>query len=313
MESTSTQLEEELNALTSAAPEKDQPPRFSIVIPAYNEAQAIGEVLEQICREPALVEAEIVVVDDGSTDGTADQVRRFPRPRLVKHMRNTGYGAALSTGVKTSSGDYVLWFDADGQHRVQDLVLVAQTMLQENLDYCIGRRDRSSFQVSDRKLGKFILSAAVRLAAGSAIHDYNSGLRGFKREVIKKYLHLLPKGFGASTTTSLILIERRYYGREVPITVQSRIGKSSVNQLRDGFQSLMLILRLFLLFKPMQFFGGSGLIFILVGAAYGFAKAFVNRQGFPVLVALVIIFGIQAVFFGFLADQISSLRREKFE
>lgn len=286
---------------------------LSIIIPAYNEASAIGTVLEALSCTPELEAAEILVVDDGSTDGTAEVVEQFYRARLVRHNTNMGYGAAISSGVKASSGRHILWFDADGQHRVEDLVAVASALTEEDLDYCIGSRSGDSYQASERKLGKFILAVAVRLAAGTTIQDFNSGLRGFKREVIKKYLHLLPKGFGASTTTSLIMVERGYFGKEVPIVVRNRIGKSSVNQLRDGLRTLMLVLRIFLLFKPMQFFGGIGLFFILIGAVYGFTKAFMNRQGFPVLAALAIIFGIQSVFFGLLADQVSSLRREKFE
>lgn len=286
---------------------------LSIIIPAYNEERAIGLVLEALCSAPELELAEILVVDDGSKDGTSDVVSQFSRARLVRHSTNMGYGAAIASGIKASSGQHIVWFDADGQHRVQDLVTVARTLVEEDLDYCIGSRSDKSYQASSRKLGKFVLAMSVRLAAGSTIQDFNSGLRGFKREVIKKYLHLLPKGFGASTTTSLIMIERGYSGKEVPIVVRNRIGKSSVNQIRDGVRTLMLVLRIFLLFKPMQFFGGLGLIFILIGAIYGFSKAFMNRQGFPVLAALVIIFGIQSVFFGLLADQVSSLRQEKFE
>jgi glycosyltransferase involved in cell wall biosynthesis len=313
MESHQKIPEDQLKPVTLMTPGKKKLTSLSIIIPAYNEEKAIGAVLDGLCSAPELESAEILVVDDGSTDATSAVVSRFHRARLVKHSTNRGYGAAISTGVNMSIGDTIVWFDADGQHRVEDLVTVARTLVEENLDYCIGSRDNNSYQASDRKLGKFILAVAVKLAAGSVIKDFNSGLRGFKREVIQKYLHLMPKGFGASTTTSLIMIERGYIGKEVQIVVRNRIGKSSVNQIRDGFRTLMLVLRIFLLFKPMQFFGGIGLFFILIGATYGFTKAFMNRQGFPVLAALVVIFGIQSVFFGLLADQISSLRREKFE
>ncbi len=287
--------------------------QLSVIIPAYNEGEAIASILEQMCKNPALKNAEIVVVDDGSSDTTCEKVQNFPRVHLVRHPNNRGYGAAISTGVKASHGRYIVWFDADGQHRIEDLVIVAQTLIQENLDYCIGARETNSFQDPSRKPGKFILKSVVRLAIGSSVKDFNSGLRGFKSEVIRKYLHLLPKGFGASTTTTLIMVERGYFGKEVPIVVQDRLGTSSVNQLRDGAKTLMLILRIFLLFKPLQFFGGIGLTFVLVGSIYGFTKALLYRQGFPVFAALIIIFGIQSIFFGLLADQISSIRREKFE
>lgn len=286
---------------------------LSIIIPAYNESQSIGAVLQALCAEPALDTAEIVVVDDGSTDDTCEQVRLFPRARLIQHRVNMGYGAAISHGVRACQGRFVIWFDADGQHQVQDLLSVARTMISENLDYCIGVREGASYQAPGRALGKLILKIAVVLAAGHAVRDFNSGLRGFKREVIKRYLHLLPRGFGASTTTTLLMIERGYLGKEVPITTRNRFGVSSVNPLSDGIKTLMLVLRIFLLFKALFFFGGIGLIFILIGAIYGIIKARIVGLGFPVFSSILIVFGIQAIFFGLLADQISALRREKFE
>lgn len=291
----------------------DEDTELSIIIPAYNEAQSIGSVLNELCAEPALDAAEILVVDDGSSDNTNEQVRLFPRVRLIQHRKNLGYGAAISQGMRACKGRYVVWFDADGQHRVQDLLAVTRTMITENLDYCIGVREEFSDQTLGRALGKRVLKLAVVMAAGQAVRDFNSGLRGFKREVIKRYLHLLPRGFGASTTTTLLMIERGYLGKEVPITARNRIGVSSVNPISDGLKTLMLVLRIFLLFKALYFFGGIGLVFILVGTIYGVAKAMTVGLGFPVLSSIMIIFGIQAIFFGLLADQISALRREKFE
>jgi glycosyltransferase involved in cell wall biosynthesis len=291
----------------------DEDTELSIIIPAYNEAQSIGSVLSELCAEPALEAAEILVVDDGSTDDTCGQVRLFPRAGLLQHRKNLGYGATISRGVRACKGRYVVWFDADGQHRVQDLLAVSRALITENLDYCIGVREESSDQTLGRALGKRVLKLAVVVAAGQGVKDFNSGLRGFKRDVIRRYLHLLPRGFGASTTTTLLMLERGYLGKEVPITVRNRVGVSSVNPISDGLKTLLLVLRIFLLFKALQFFGGIGMVFILVGTIYGVAKATTVGLGFPVLSSIMIIFGIQAIFFGLLADQLSALRREKFE
>jgi glycosyltransferase involved in cell wall biosynthesis len=287
--------------------------KLSIIIPTYNEEQGIATILEDLCGDHELMNAEIIVIDDGSTDQTCDNVLKFPNVRLLKHRKNQGYGASISTGIKASTRSHVIWCDSDGQHRAVDVSQVAHTLILDDLDYCIGARDKSSYQSTDRRLGRYALKLAVNIAAGQPVKDFNSGLRGFKRDVIRRYLHLLPKRFGASTTTTLIMIERGYLGKDVPIHVNPRIGKSTVNPILDGGRTLLLVLRIFLLFKPLLFFGIIGLGFIIFGSVYGFTRAFLSRQGFPVFAALVVIFGMQSLFFGLLADQVSALRREKFD
>lgn len=285
----------------------------SIVIPAYNECQGILATLEALCAEDALTESQLILVDDGSTDETADLVGRFERVRLVRHTMNKGYGAALTTGMHAATRDFVVWMDSDGQHRVHDLLAVARCLVEQDLDYCIGVRDATSYQDPRRVAGKWVLRQVVRLAAGRAVPDFNSGLRGFRRSVIRKYLHLLPKGFGASTTTTLIMLERNYLGGAVSICVRPRIGKSSVKQVRDGLRTLALILRIFLLFKPLHFFGAIGLVMTVAGLGYGVWTAVSEGLGFPVLGAVVLLSGLQTIFMGLIMDQIAAMRRERFE
>jgi glycosyltransferase involved in cell wall biosynthesis len=287
--------------------------KISVIIPAYNESQAIRQTLSDLCAHKELQDAEIIVVNDGSTDDTGKIVAEFPRVILIEHHANKGYGASISSAARVATQPYILWFDSDGQHRVEDLIKVARNLEEKNLDYCIGVRDENSFQEPNRKLGKRILAVAIRFIAGQPVRDYNSGLRGFKREVLVRYLHLLPKGFGASTITTVLMLERGYRGDEVLITVNKRLGKSSVRQVRDGFGTLYLLLRLFLLFKPMQFFGSMGGFMVVLGLVYGFYRALNDKLGFPVLGLVIVIFGVQTLFFGLISDQVSALRRERFE
>lgn len=285
---------------------------ISIIIPAFNEEAGIGQTLRQLTAEPRLAAAEIIVVDDGSSDRTADVVRSIPGVRLVQHPFNHGYGSAICTGVRASHGEYILWFDADGQHRVEDLLDVAEKLIGEQLEYCIGVRTDTFYRERNRAFGKWLLRRVVNFSVGRPVPDFNSGLRGFKREVIARYLHLLPKGFGASTLTTLLMVEGNHFGATVPIEVRARIGKSTVKQFRDGMRTLQIILHIVLLFKPLKFFGYTGALLILLGLVYGFAKAFINHLGFPVLASLVIMLGVQSFFFGLLCDQVSALRRERF-
>lgn len=287
----------------------------SIIIPAYNEESGIGAVLDSLSHEEALKHAEIIVVDDASTDRTSEVVGKYSNVKLVRHRINKGYGSAVVSGIKESSREYVFWFDADGQHRVVDLLEVARKMITDDLDYCIGVRTAGSYEEPSRVLGKAILRFAVKMVAKRKISDYNSGLRGFKKKIISKYLPLFPKRFGASTFTSLLMAERDYMGDEVDIVVVQRVGKSSVKIFTDGFRTLLIILRLVLLFAPLKFWGNVGMILILSGGGYGLIKMLLSeeRLGFPVFASLVILLGVQALFFGLLSDQISAARLESLE
>jgi glycosyltransferase involved in cell wall biosynthesis len=288
------------------------PTRFSIVIPAYQEAGGIAATLRELAAAvPA--DTEIILVDDGSADETAARAESVPGIRVLRHPVNRGYGAALVTGMRAARGEFVCWYDADGQHRPQDLLAVCRTLAEEGLDYCIGVRGADSHADRRRRLGKWVLGVAVRIIAGRPVADYNSGLRGFRREVVLRYAHLLPKRFGASTVSTLLMLERGYRGMEIPIVVRPRIGKSSVRQVRDGTRTLFLLLQLILLFNPLRFYGGLGLFLMTAGLIYGLYRAYAERLGFPVLGALAVILGIQILVFGLLADQISALRRERFE
>lgn len=286
--------------------------KISIIIPAFNEEEGIFQVLEQIASEECLQGAEEILVDDGSSDRTSQVAAAFPQVKIIRHPFNRGYGSAICTGARAAQGEYLLWFDSDGQHRVEDLVSVSQKLVEEQLEYCIGVRDVSSFQDNNRRFGKWLLRQAVNFSVGRPVPDFNSGLRGFRRDILLRYLHLLPKGFGASTLTTLLMIEGDHYGATVPIHVQPRLGKSTVKLVRDGFRTLQIILHIVLLFKPLKFFGITGLLLILFGVIYGFIKASIVHLGFPIFASLSIILGVQSFFFGLLCDQISAMRRERF-
>lgn len=292
-----------------------QPPRktFSIIIPAYNEEAGIAHTLDSLCQEEYFRDAEIIVINDGSTDQTRQVVSDFKQVKLIEHIFNRGYGSAICTGVRAASGDYIVWFDSDGQHQVADLIRICRKLVEEQLEYCIGVRDETSYQDPDRKLGKWLLKQAVNFSVGRSVPDFNSGLRGFRRDILHAYLHLLPKGFGASTLTTLLMVEGNHYGATLPITVVQRMmGKSTVRQFHDGMRTLQIILHIVILFKPLKFFGIMGLFFIFVGGLYGILKASINHLGVPISASLLIILGMESFFFGLLCDQISALRRERF-
>lgn len=290
----------------------------SVIIPAYNEAQAIGDTLRELSEKLSTCgfEYEVLVINDGSSDDTESIVRKMENEhiRCISHRVNRGYGSAIVTGVKNARGGFIIWYDADGQHRPEDLIRVVNKMKEENLDYCIGVRSSTSYQVKNRVFGKLILKKIVNLLAREPMQDFNSGMRAFKREVLLKYVTLLPKRFGASTISSFIMQEAgNYAGGEITIEVRSRTGKSTVRPLKDGMRTLMLIMDIILLFRPAEVFGSIGIFFIVVGVVYGVALAILEGLGIPVLSAILCMGGIQTVFLGIILSQISRLRLDNLD
>jgi glycosyltransferase involved in cell wall biosynthesis len=278
---------------------------ISIVIPAYNEETAIGSVIEGL--KSIDISAEIIVVDDGSTDKTRDIVSRA-KVKVIRHPYNKGYGAALKTGIREATGRVICFFDADNQHRIEDLKEMLRYV--GEYDSVLAMRTADSHVPVLRRPGKKVLQWVANFLANRRIPDLNCGLRAFKREVLVRIMHILPDGFSFSTTTTIAMYKMGYTIKWVLVTTNPRIGKSTVKQLKHGIETIMLITRLITLFDPLRVFlpislllVGSGIVYQLVlMVLYGFHIA-----GGSVLSVLA---GILIFFFGVLADQISAMRLE---
>jgi glycosyltransferase involved in cell wall biosynthesis len=280
----------------------------TVVIPAYNEASAIVTVVTQLRQ--LLPDVDVLVVDDGSNDSTFTAASSTG-VKVIKHARNLGYGAALKSGIRAAQTPFVAMFDADGQHRPEDLAEMLQ--LAPRCDAVIGARTGGSHQVNSRKPGKWVLGKVANQLVGQSIPDLNSGMRIIRRNVILRYLHLLPNGFSASTTTTICLLQRGYDVTFHPIRTRERVGKSTVKQLRDGFNTVFLMIRLIVLFNPLRFFLPPSILLVVSGLIYGLSLALIRGHGVPTLALLMVMTGLIATMFGLLADQISSLRKEMFE
>lgn len=284
--------------------------RVSIIIPAYNEEAGIGGVLRELI-ESFGDRHEIIVVDDGSTDGTAKAVGEFSGVRLIRHRRNFGYGAALKTGILNSTSELVCFFDADGQHNPEDITRLLEAA--PNADMVVGARGRSAFKLIRRMPGKLLLGLVARLLTSRKIPDLNSGLRLVRRQIMLRYIHLLPDKFSATTTMTMIMLVRNYTVVYIPITVRKRVGVSQVRQFRDGLGALLLLVRMILLFNPMRFFLPLGVFLLVPGMIYGMVMLYLVGIGFPVGGLLIILTGLLSLVFGLVCDQISAMRLELFE
>ena len=249
----------------------------SVVVPAFNEVGGIGPTLEQLSA--SLPDAEIIVVDDGSSDGTAELVEKYPGVTLIRHGFNRGYGGALKTGMANATRPLVAWFDADNEHRVSDLTSMIASIRGGHLAAVIGQRT-SGGASAVRGVGKAVILMLARSLGFRGGRDMNCGLRVFRTEVISRYLPLLPDGYSASMTSLLVMLERGYPIGYHPVELAARIGTSKVT-LRAGFASLLLVMRVIMMFAPMRIFLPVALALFGVGAVYSATLAVVAGEGFP--------------------------------
>ena len=280
---------------------------LSVIIPAYNEAAGIRAVLADI--QSVVPDAEILVVDDCSTDGTGD-IAAAAGARVIRHRSNRGYGGALKTGIRAAHSDAVVVLDADGQHNARYIPSLADML--EDYDIAIGERTNAYRVAGARLPGKILLGWVVNMVAGTRIKDINCGFRAARRDELAHILPLLPDGFSFSTTSTLAYLK---LGRSVgflPMETRRRVGKSMVNPVADGYRTIMLIVRLMALFDPLRVFLPIAMGLVGIGVVYGTYVTVTEGKGVPVAAMISITTGLVSFLLGVVCDQISALRLERY-
>jgi glycosyltransferase involved in cell wall biosynthesis len=275
----------------------------SIVIPAYNEEEAIGSVIDQITSvmEKADIIREIIVVDDGSTDRTA-QIVQERAVQLVRHPFNRGYGAALKTGMRKAKHDAIAIIDADGTYPVEDLPKLMSGI--GEWDMVVGARVGGEAKIPPlRKLAKWFLTQLANYLVGTPIPDLNSGLRVFKKDIAMRFYHVLPSGFSFTATITLALLSNDYLVQYLPIRYyKKRRGKSKIRPIRDTLGFLQLIIRTVMYFAPLKIFLPVSLVLFLFGVVIFFYSVLVLHKLMDVTVVVTILASIQIAAIGLLAD-----------
>ncbi len=288
---------------------------YSIIIPCFNEGEVIADVvttLQAFLTAHARDSYEIIVVDDCSTDTTPEVLKQLSGIRVLSHPLNRGYGASIKTGIRAARGEFVATYDGDGQHNPADLWQLCQKIASADWALVVGARAKLLHSKLWRMPGKWMLGWLANFLSRTKIPDLNSGLRVFRKEVISRYLHLCADRFSFSTTSTLILLNRGYSLAYLPIEVNSRHGKSTVS-LMTGYETFLLILRVVCLFDPLRVFIPASIFFTVTGMLLGIYPYFILNRPLTTGSVLVMLAGILIFFFGLLADQISALRKEKYE
>ena len=279
------------------------PADISIVIPAFNEADIIGQVVVAISGTARW--REILVVDDGSTDDTGD-IAEAAGAKVLRHPYNKGNGASVKTAIRHASGEYVLVVDGDGQHRPADALRVAEPL--GAFDLVVGARTIGQASRA-RGAGNALLNWLASYLSGRAIPDLTSGLRGARLAMLREFIHLLPNGFSTPTTTTLAFIKAGYNVTFVPIEAQTRVGHSKINLSRDGMNFLLILLRVITIFSPLRIFLPVSLTSFALGTGYAI-YTIIDERHITNSSVLLITLAVVVFLVGLISEQISALRFE---
>lgn len=284
---------------------------ISIVIPVYNEADAVRATIEEILAELRSrdVESEVVVVDDGSTDGSVEVLQAMAEIVFVRHDGNRGYGAAIKTGVRKAKGDIIVTFDSDGQHDPKDIWTLADAL--EPGTFVVGDRGKKHHSPLWRAPGKWALARLVNLLARERVPDFNSGLRAARREDFLAVEHLCADRFSFSASSTLAFRGLEIRLVSVPIEVRPRQGRSSM-RLSAAFDSLMAILRISMMFDPLRIFFPTAVVVGLAGMGWlVYGVFFSKKPNISDLCVLLLLTSMQLFLLGLVADQIAQVRKDQ--
>jgi len=279
-------------------------PTVSVVIPAKNEAETVGALVTHLRQ--ALPQAEVIVVDDGSSDGTG-AAATAAGARVIRHPASRGNGAAIKTGARHATGELLAFMDADGQHAADDLPeLLAQ--IAAGYDMAVGARASGMHASALRRLANRVYNTLATWITGVTIRDLTSGFRVARAEPFRSFLPLLPNGFSYPTTITLAFLRAGYSVAYVPVPVRQRPGnaKSHIRLLRDGGRFLLIIFRVGTLYSPLKIFAPASLLFFILGAGY-YAYTFITAGRFTNLGALLFTSSVLIFLIGLVSEQITQL------
>jgi glycosyltransferase involved in cell wall biosynthesis len=280
------------------------PSAVSVVIPAFNEGPVIAGVVTALAAAGPW--HEIIVVDDGSRDETAVEACRAGAT-VVKHPYNKGNGAAVKSGIRRASGQFVLVIDGDGQHGPEDARRIVGRL--GEYDLVIGARTTKTQATHARRFGNSALNRLASYLTSREIPDLTSGFRAACREHLVEFIHLLPNGFSTPTTTTLAFIKAGYNVTFEPIEARARVGQSKIRLARDGAKFLVIILKIVTLFSPLRVFLPISLATFVLGLGYA-GWTIATQAKIPNGAVLLIMFSVIVFLVGLVSEQISTLRFE---
>ncbi len=280
------------------------PSQTSIIIPAFNEGPSIGIVITAL-REAAAWH-EIIVVDDGSTDDTVERAR-VAGACVVKHPYNKGNGAAVKSGIRQATGEFILVMDGDGQHQPADAKRIVSRLAE--YDLVVGARAPATQASGTRRMGNALLNSLATYLTDRPIPDLTSGFRAARRAHLREFLYLLPNGFSTPTTTTMAFIKAGYSVLFEPIEARQRVGHSKIKLVKDGFRFFLILMKVVTIYSPLRIFLPISAVSFAMGLVYGLWTV-ASQHKIPNGAVLFLMFGVIVFLVGLVSEQISALRAE---
>jgi glycosyltransferase involved in cell wall biosynthesis len=276
---------------------------LSLILPARNEAGGLRRLLPDLVA--ILPEAEIIVVDDGSVDDTSSVCAGFP-VRVVSHPYPKGNGAAVKSGARAARGDVLVFMDADGQHKPEDIPAMLKKFA-EGYDMVVGARQSGSHAGPHRAVANDVFSGLASWMTGRQVEDLTSGFRVVRADQFRKFLYLLPNGFSYPTTITMSFFRAGLSVAYVPIhTPRRTAGKSHISPFRDGVRFLLIIFKVGTLYSPLKLFFPISLAFFFSGLGY-YLFTFVTQNRFTNMSALLLTASMFIFLIGLISEQITML------
>lgn len=281
----------------------------SIVLPARNEhanlLRLLPEIFEITTATDRTVDYEVLVVNDGSTDETANLPQLFPELRMVTHRTAKGNGGAIKSGTRAARGEWLVLMDADGQHNPADIPELLK-LLEDGADMAVGARSDSNHASFGRSIANRFYNGLASRMTGHKIKDLTSGFRAVRRENFLDFLSLLPNGFSYPTTITMAFFRAGYEVVYHSVVVRERGGKSHIKPLRDGFRFVLIIFRIATLYSPLKLFVPLSAVTFLIGLSYYF-YTFVMHSRFTNMSMLLLVTATLIFLMGLISEQVSQL------
>ncbi|MCX6156731.1 MAG: glycosyltransferase family 2 protein [Ignavibacteriae bacterium] len=285
--------------------------KLTIVVPVYNEEVSLKILLPSLIKFTNENNTRLIIVNDGSTDGSDAIIEPYSRDAgftYIRHKKNKGYGAALKAGIETADTEYVVSFDADGQHLPEDILRLQAKITGTDADMVIGSRVDNKGSETIKRFGKYIIRELSKILIQNEINDLNAGMKMMRTDLAKRYIKICPDTFAFSDVITLVFISEKNIVLEEPIqVVQRKNGKSKIT-MNTAFETILEIINISVLFNPLRVFLPLTFFFLVIGFGWSL-KIVLEGKGVSVGGSLLIVLGILCFLIGLVAEQLSFIKK----